>query len=614
MKTLIIGFDAFDPRLFEQLYEAGKTPNLGQLVESGGYARFRISNPPQSEVSWTSIASGLNPGEHGMFDFVHRDPSSYTLEVSLLPTTHGLGGTRFIPPYRATTIFDQATAEGYPATSMWWPATFPAQPDSPVRTLPGLGTPDIHGRLGVGTLVTSDRAAPEKVGKTPALRLETTGSGRYRMNFPGPQRQARDGAHDSAVRLELDVQDETSARLSLDGSIVDLRVGQWSPILNLKFKLGWLVSVQTITRAILTQVKPEVRLYFLPLQLHPLHSPWPYGTPRSFVKDVWQNDGPFLTLGWAQDTTGLEDGCISDEQFLELCTSIFEGRVAMLLRQLPHFREGLLACVFDSLDRIQHMFWRDHPEVITDWYCQLDKLVAKVQEQLVASGGEQTRLVIVSDHGFNDFDYKVHLNRWLVENDYLTLGDDQAESSLKNVNWDATQAYAIGLNSLYLNRHGREGQGQVRDPEAEQLLEEIRNKLLNWQGPDGRPVVAGVWKNQEAFSGSQAGDGPDLVIGYAPGYRASSQTGLGAWEPQALELNRDHWNADHCIDPRAVPGVLFASQGLTDFPDPSYLDFPAIAIDRQPVSHGGMPKVKARKRSTEDEAVIEDRLKSLGYL
>ncbi len=173
MKTLIIGLDAFDPYLFENLHEQGKLQNLGNLLRKGGYSRFQVSNPPQSEVSWTSIATGLNPGEHGMFDFVHRDPATYALNVSLLPTGRGLGGIQFLRPYNVRTIFDVAAERGYPSTSLWWPATFPARPESPVQTLPGLGTPDIQGRLGVGCLYSSNPDLPEKQGKTPVVRLES---------------------------------------------------------------------------------------------------------------------------------------------------------------------------------------------------------------------------------------------------------------------------------------------------------------------------------------------------------------------------------------------------------------------------------------------------------
>ncbi len=85
-----------------------------------------------------------------MFDFVHRNPKNYGINVSLLPTKQSLVGMQFTPPHSAETIFDHAVTNGYPATSLWWPATFPARLASPVNSIPGLGTPDIAGKLGVG--------------------------------------------------------------------------------------------------------------------------------------------------------------------------------------------------------------------------------------------------------------------------------------------------------------------------------------------------------------------------------------------------------------------------------------------------------------------------------
>jgi predicted AlkP superfamily phosphohydrolase/phosphomutase len=156
MHTLIIGLDAFDPGIVERMFEAGKLPNLNKYARNNGYARFEVTNPQQSEISWTSIATGLNPGGHGMFDFVHRDPASYALNVSLLPTKRTVLGTSFAHPHNAPTIFDQAAQEGYPATALWWPATFPAHLESPVQNIPGLGTPDVMGRLGVGAALCGD--------------------------------------------------------------------------------------------------------------------------------------------------------------------------------------------------------------------------------------------------------------------------------------------------------------------------------------------------------------------------------------------------------------------------------------------------------------------------
>jgi predicted AlkP superfamily phosphohydrolase/phosphomutase len=613
MQTLILGFDAFDPTFFENLSEHGKLPNLNRYAKAGGYAPFAVSNPPQSEVSWTSIATGLNPGGHGIFDFVHRDPATYALMVSLLPTKQGIAGTQFVPPFQARTIFDQAAGQGYPATALWWPAMFPARPESPVRTIPGLGTPDIQGRLGVGTLFTTTADTIEQEHKTAVVVLEERGTGRYVGVLEGPLRKTRKGTQSSGVKLQLELVGDRTARLAIGKQAYELVEGEWSPIVEVAFSMGRLMSVRAITRVILSRLEPDVKLYFLPLQIHPLRSAWRYASPRGFVKKTWTTCGPFLTLGWPQDTTALEEGCITDDQFLDLCDQIFRARESVLMHHLHDFREGILASVFDSLDRIQHMFWRDRPDVIEAWYFKLDSLLGRVEERLSQLGQDEARVVVVSDHGFANLDFHVDLNRWLVEKGYLVTKPDSQAGTLKGVDWSRSQAYALGLNSLYLNIEGREGQGSVPANQIEPLFNKLKGDLSAWHGPDGREVVRLVAPQSEAFQGPLAEHGPDIVVGYAPGYRASSRTGLGMWEQVSIEPNTDHWGSDHCMDPRTVPGVVFANQGLQNFPQPSYRDFPALTIEAEPELSDSLPPVPP-PTSDEDEAIIEERLRGLGYL
>ena len=609
--TLILGFDAFDPRVFERLHEQGRMPNLGRFVDRRGYSRFEVANPPQSEVSWTSIATGLNPGAHGMFDFVHRDPASYTPYVSLLPSQQRFGVTRFIRPHHATTIFDMAAERGYPATSLWWPATFPARLESPVRTLPGLGTPDLLGRLGVGTLYVSNPDLPEKLGKTPVFRLKVEGRGRYAQHLFGPVQQKRGSRHTLAVPFQLQVYDERSASLGVSAHVVPLTLGAWSPILELEFKVNRFVSLRAIARAILTEVSPTVKIYFLPIQLHPLGSVTPYGSPNSFVKRTWQSAGPFLSLGWPQDTTALEDGCINDDQFVALCESIHAARVRVLMHNLQDFKEGVVASVFDCLDRLQHMFWRDRPDIIDGWYVQLDHFVGDVMANSNVTSEGKGRLVILSDHGVERVDYKIHLNRWLIDNGYMMTANEATAGDLTGVKWDTTRAYAIGLNSLYLNLAGRERDGVVSADHRRDLCDDIRRRLLSWRTPDGNPVVREAWHNDEVYSGPLAQYGPDMIIGYSPGCRASSETGLGAWSSVPLETNQDHWSGDHCFDHRSVPGVLFANQGLAHLSQPSYRDIPILTVGAEPQARDLPPPPSVDE---DDAEAIEQRLRSLGYL
>lgn len=610
MRTLILGLDAFDPDVFERLHEQGKLRNLADYVKAKRYNRFRVSNPPQSEVSWTSIATGLNPGKHGLFDFVHRDPETYSLYVSLLPSKAGFGGSHFVRPHRAKTIFDIASEKGFRATTLWWPATFPAQPESPVQTLPGLGTPDIQGRLGVGALFTSDTDFISDGLRTPVELLKRSGKNKYAAELLGPARKSRQGKSAARLPFNLDITSEQSANLSLGNHRLELQVGDWSPILELKFKMGLFISVHVITRIILTQIQPEVRLYFLPLQIHPLKSPWRYGSPRSFVKQTWENNGPFLTLGWPQDTQALEDGIITGQQFLSLCNGIFQARINVLMSLLENFDEGILGTVFDTLDRVQHMFWKDRVDIIEEWYLKLDALVGQVEDYFSVNSIRDDRLVIVSDHGFANFDYKVHLNRWLIDRGLLVSKHSQTKGEWKDIDWSRSSAYAIGLNGLYLNLAGREGQGMVQPNQHEPILSDLEQGLLALKDPDGNPVVQKVWRAPEAFSGVHLDRGPDLVIGFSPGYRASAETGLGGWKRRVVEPNGDHWNADHCINPEAVPGVIFANGELEHISQPSYYDIPFLTIGEGPDVRGGGPPVDI---SAEDEEVIQERLKSLGY-
>lgn len=601
MRTLIIGLDAFDPTFFEKLHSQGKTPNLGKLLEAGGYSRLRVSDPPQSEVSWTSIATGMNPGGHGMFDFVHRNPANYSLQVSLLPTQKNLLGLQFVPPYNARTIFDEAVEDGYPATTLWWPATFPAKQASPVQTIPGLGAPDILGRLGVGTFFSIDDLPADPERKTAVRKLAKKGS-KYTGALEGPAK--KNGTIN--IDFELEIGDETAV-LQLAKQKASFKPGEWSAIFELPFSVGFGMTVKAVSRAILTNLNP-VSIYFLPLQLHPLASPWPYATPKNFIQEQWKKNGPFLTLGWPQDTTALNEGLINNDQFLKLCEMIDEERERVLNHSLDSFDEGLLACVFDSLDRVQHMFFKGREDIIEAWYIRLDALVGRIAGR--AARKKQTRILVVSDHGFGRFDYKVHLNKWLSERGYLKT-KDSGSFDLRAVDWTQTQAYALGLNSLYLNAAGREGQGIVAENNAAQTLAKLKDDLLQWKGPDGGGVVQSALIRSEAFQGPLAAYGPDIFVGYRPPYRGSAETGLGQWRSEEIQKNEEHWEADHCFDSRAVPGVLFSNDPLTNFPSPSYRDIPALTIGRDLKTQASAPPPKY---SDEDQEEIEKRLKDLGYL
>ena len=609
MHSILLGFDSFDPKIFEALSNKGELKNLTAFAGDKGYSRLKVSAPPQTEVSWTSIATGADPGVHGIFDFVHRDPDTYIPYVSILPTQQGVGGEQFVPPYTAKTIFSEAAEMGYPSIALWWPALFPARLELPISTIPGLGTPDVRGQLGVGEYCTND--LNEKKEKTRVSYLTEKTKGIYAGHLDGPLTKTRDGLKPAQIDFELNVKDDANAALRIGTVELNLTIGQWSPIFEVTFKLGFMFNVTAVTQVILSEVKNKVGLYFLPLQIHPLHSTWHYGAPKAFLKDSWKNAGPFLTLGWPQDTTALEEGCITDEQFMGLCESIFASRKKVFYHHLSHMKEGVLAGIFDSLDRVQHMFLRDREDIVHDWYRWIDAFVGEAREKISSLGMDKSRLLVMSDHGFNLFHYKLNLNRWLAENGYISFASDD-DAGLQNVKWEDTSAYALGLNSIYLNVNGREGKGKLSAEQITPLLAEIKEKLLALRGPDGQKAISAVYMKHEAFNGGPFMRlGPDLVVGYANNYRASADTGLGKAPKEVFEKNTDHWGADHCIDSELVPGVIFANHDVANIPEISFRDIPMLMIGKHLDQSFLKPPSQRTRKGQEN---IEERLKGLGYL
>jgi predicted AlkP superfamily phosphohydrolase/phosphomutase len=247
----------------------------------------------------------------------------------------------------------------------------------------------------------------------------------------------------------------------------------------------------------------------------------------------------------------------------------------MLLDAIGRMRRGLTVCVFDAPDRIQHMFYRhedaDHPanagrdchehaKVIDEMYGRMDQLVGRVAAALPADA----TLVVMSDHGFCSFKRGVNLNAWLLREGYLSvLPQTKPGDYFAEVDWSATRAYAFGLSGIYLNLRGREGKGIVPPDQSAALVREIAARLEAWNDPgDGARIVRRAHVASEAYRGPYAGNGPDIIVGYERGYRASWDGAVGRTAGPEVHDNTRFWSGDHCVDPDLVPGVFFVNRQL----------------------------------------------------
>jgi predicted AlkP superfamily phosphohydrolase/phosphomutase len=117
--------------------------------------------------------------------------------------------------------------------------------------------------------------------------------------------------------------------------------------------------------------------------------------------------------------------------------------------------------------------------------------------------------------------------------------------------------------SLYLNVSGREKNGIVAPAEREALAREIAARLETWTDPEtGEAVVTQPLVREDVYHGPHVAAAPDIIVGYARGYRASWATSTGKIPATLIEDNDKEWSGDHCMDARAVPGVLLSNRPL----------------------------------------------------
>ena len=87
-------------------------------------------------------------------------------------------------------------------------------------------------------------------------------------------------------------------------------------------------------------------------------------------------------------------------------------------------------------------------------------------------------------------------------------------------------------------------------------------------------VIRTVYDVAEIYPTADARIAPDLLIGYADGYRASWATAEGTVAMELFEDNHDRWSGDHCIAHDIVPGILVTNRTVV-VADPTLSDLAA---------------------------------------
>ncbi|MDQ3878949.1 MAG: alkaline phosphatase family protein [Actinomycetota bacterium] len=299
------------------------------------------------------------------------------------------------------------------------------------------------------------------------------------------------------------------------------------------------------------------------------------------------------------------------------------------------------------------------------FFDEMDEFIGDMLEW----AGPDALVVTMSDHGFQGKDKSVNVNLALREWGFLKIGGAGSVTSSTSIrkvarrvkkalpksvwqkakgaaqstiDWSATRAFSapIPQQGIYLNVRGREPNGIVDRSQYDALRTEIADRLRELTDPDdGRPVVDEVYMREDVMHGDASVDAPDLF----PVCRAYSyELSDGLYSPAVLDDYRKLPRGFHHMDGVfgiAGPGIA-ASSGHTAslydvMPTALYLAglkipevdghaltelLPESMLAQRPVQIEAMDLplagegAEASPYSKEDEALIEESLRNLGYL
>ncbi len=221
----------------------------------------------------------------------------------------------------------------------------------------------------------------------------------------------------------------------------------------------------------------------------------------------------------------------SEEEYASQINQMLDQRIEILHFLLDKYADfDFFMTVFIATDRHQHAFWKYFDPTMPDYlspkapyfraafeecYTKIDDVIGELLERF----GEETTIIIMSDHGFGPLYKDVYLNKWLADLGLLRFHHEYYEPgtiiSLRNVDWRHTKAYSFGFfGNININMQGREPLGTVeRGREAEELAGFITAKLYRLLEPDtGELLVDRVYRREELYHGPHVEQAPDLLI------------------------------------------------------------------------------------------------------
>ncbi len=253
----------------------------------------------------------------------------------------------------------------------------------------------------------------------------------------------------------------------------------------------------------------------------------------------------FLTPGTDSDYTyppGLKDDLnrVTDGYMID-CENFRTNDKTRLLEQIYQMTDKRFAAaqyllqredwdffmmVYMGPDRLQHGFWKycdpqhrkfepgnPFQNTLLDYYKHLDAQLG----ELVTMAGNNTAVMVVSDHGAKRMEGSFNVNDWLIQQGLLVLRvplDTPTKFSPDLVDWVQTTAWAWGgyYSRIFLNVAGREPQGIVTPGEYQSVRDDLIRRLEQITDDRGRIMNTKALRPQELFNGPYVDEAPDLLV------------------------------------------------------------------------------------------------------
>jgi predicted AlkP superfamily phosphohydrolase/phosphomutase len=230
-------------------------------------------------------------------------------------------------------------------------------------------------------------------------------------------------------------------------------------------------------------------------------------------------------------------GHTNRRKFMDELHKALDIRMGVFFDLLAKDNYYLAQCHIMETDRINHFFWGDYEDGgefsgdFDKFYSKLDVWIGKTYELL----NDEDIFIVLSDHGFCRVEYNVQLNQFLEDEGYLLWEVDNPRNITELSR--ESKAYSLIPGRVFINLEGREPKGSVSPSDYDSIRDELKDKLLKIESPEGKKVIEKAFLREEIYSGDYIENAADIIVHPKWGFdlKGNVNTGEACEKPGAID-------------------------------------------------------------------------------